>query len=124
MKKKPSIIIGLSVSLVALLIAIYFFQRKDIEVSEITSNCKESPCKVSFVLTNKTNYYVVCKLSIRAHKRTPGAKSAGAVTPGFAGEKIIDFELHPKERKKVNETLLLTGSKSRISVTAYNIKKL
>jgi len=106
------------------LIALYFFQKKDVEVTEVNSDCKENPCKVSFVLTNKTKYYVACKVSIIAHKRTPGAKTSGVVTPGFADEKIIDLELHPEEKKKINEILLVTGSKSRISVIAHNIKKL
>jgi hypothetical protein len=124
MKKKPPLIISLSATIVALLIALYLYQRKDIEVSEINYDCKENPCRVSFFLTNKTNSYVACKVSIRAHKRTPGAKASGVVTPGFAGEKIIDFELYPKEKKEVYEVLLLNAPKSRISVSAYKVKKL
>jgi hypothetical protein len=123
MKKKKPLLVGLSLTIISLLVALYFFQRKDVEVSKISSDCKENACKVIFVLTNKTNYYITCKVSIRAHKRTPGSKSSGVVTPGFSGERILDFELHPKEKKEINEGLLLTGSKSRISVIAYNIKK-
>jgi len=124
MKKKTPLIFGLPAVVLLLLATLYFFQTKDVEVSEIKSDCRKSPCKISFILTNKTNYYIGGKVSIRAHKRTPGAKSTGVVTPGFAGEKIINLELYPKERKKVAETLSLTASKSRISVIAHNIQEL
>ena len=80
--------------------------------------------KINFILTNKTNHYLSCDVSIRAHRKTPGAKSARVVQPGFAGEKIIEIELYPKEKKEIEETLLLAGMKSRIRVNAYNLDSL
>lgn len=97
---------------------------KDVTITDVKSDCSKNPCKINFLLTNKTNNYVTCKVSIRAHRSTPGAKSSGVVTPGFAGEKIFEIELYPQEKKQIEESLLLTGRKSRIVVKAFNIQQL
>jgi hypothetical protein len=124
MRKKPQKIIAISFVLVAILIAIYFYQRKDVEVTEVSTKCNKNICTTSFVLTNKTNNYISCKVSIRAHKRIRGSKTTAAVKPGFAGEKIMVVELHPKEIKKIEEHLTVEGLVSRINVNAFNVMKI
>jgi hypothetical protein len=123
MKKKLPKILIFPIVIIALIIIIATYLRKDVTVSNVSTDCRKNPCKINFILTNKTNHYLSCNVSIRAHRKTPGAKSARAVEAGFAGEKIIEIELFPKEKRKIEETLLLTGMKSRIRVNAYNVKK-
>lgn len=121
MKKQPLFIVIL-VSITVLLVALYFFEKEDVEVTEISINRKVNPCSVDFILINKLNYYVSCKVSIRGFRSTPGRHTPGVVEPGFSGEKIIDIELYPKERKEIRETLKLSGATSRIKVNAFNVR--
>ncbi len=123
MRNKPLKIVAIPFVVVAILIALYFYQRKDVEVTEVSTKCNKNICTTSFVLSNKTNNYISCKVSIRAHKRIRGYKSTAAVKPGFAGEKIMVVELHPKEIKKIEENLLVKGLVSRINVNAFNVMK-
>ena len=108
----------------SLLIAYYFYQRIDVEVLNVTSDCSKNPCKISFLVINKTNEYVGCDLSIRGLKRSKGAKSSAVSTPGFAGEKLMKIELYPRERKEFEETLTLTEWAWSIQVNAWNVRKI
>lgn len=106
------------------MVTLYFYQRKDVAITDINTDCKGNLCRVNFSVVNKTNNYVSCRVSIRALKRTPGAKTSGVVTQGFAGEKLLDLELAPKEAKIMDENLSLTASASRILVKAFNVDKI
>jgi hypothetical protein len=122
MKKKQPLFIVIPVLIAVLLVVLYFFNKEDVEVTDISINRKVNPCKVDFILINKLNYYISCRVSIRGFRRTPGRHTAGVVEPGFSGEKIIDIELYPKERKVIRETLILSGATSRIQVNAFNVR--
>jgi hypothetical protein len=122
-KKLPKIFL-IPIVIITIIFIVGAFLRKDITISNVSSDCRKNPCTIEFGIENKTNDHVLCKVSIRAHKSTPGAKSSGVVTPGFAGEKIIELKLYPKEKLEIKESLLLTGRKSRIIVNAFNINKL
>ena len=124
MKNRTFKILILALTVITLLIYYYYYQRKDVEVLNVTDRCQGNPCKIDFVVANKTNNYVTCKLSVRVLKRTGGAKSSRVVTPGFAAEKIFDLELYPKEKKEFQENLELTSPGSKVQVAAYNVKML
>lgn len=122
MKKKQPLFIVIPVLITVLLVSLYLFEKEDIEVADISINRKVNPCKVDFILINKLNYYVSCKVSIRGFRSTPGRHTPGVVEPGFSGEKILDIELYPKEEKEIRETLKLDGATSRIKVKAFNVR--
>lgn len=122
MKKKQPLFIVIPVLMVVLLVLLYLFEKEDIEVTDISINRKVNPCKVDFILINKLNYYVSCKVSIRGFRSTPGRHTPGVVEPGFSGEKILYIELYPKEKKKIREILKLNGATSRIKVKAFNVR--
>lgn len=122
MRKKHSLLIVIPVSITILLIALYFFEKEGVEVAEVSINLTEKPCHVDFVLINKLNYYVSCKVSIRGFRRLPGRHTPGAVQPGFTGEKILNVELYPGEKKALKEVLKLSGPTYRIKVHAFNVK--
>jgi hypothetical protein len=122
MKRKQSLFIVIPVSITVLLTALYFFEKKDVEVTDILINRNVNPCNVDFTLINKLNYYVSCKVSIRGFRSTPGRHNPGVVKPGFSGEKILDIELFPREKKAIRETLKLSGATSRIKVNAFNVR--
>jgi hypothetical protein len=122
MKKKQPLYIVIPVLIAVLLVALYFFNKEDVEITDISINRKVNPCEVDFILINKLNYYISCKVSIRGFRRTSGRHTPAAAEPGFSGEKIIDIELYPKERKEIRETLKLNGATSRIKVNAFNVR--
>lgn len=122
MKKKKAKIASISIVIALLMVGFYFYNRKDVEVLSINSNCNKYPCEIDFIVLNKTYDYLSCNLSIRGLKRV-GARTSAAAGPDHAGEKTIKIDLAPRERKVVKETLLLKGSASKIQVIAWNIKR-
>lgn len=122
MKNKVPRIISIPLVIAVSMLALYLYQRKDVEILSIRHDCKNKPCKVGFVIENKTNNFISCSVSIRALRSSPGSKSSAVSAPGFAGEKIMDIDLFPKETKEIEEVLTLRGSISRIQVNAFNIR--
>ena len=109
------------ITIIVLLVSLYLFKKEGVEVIDISINRKVNPCKVDFTLINKLNYYISCKVSIRGFRSTPGRHTPGVVEPGFSGEKILNIELYPKEKKEIRETLKLYGATSRVKVNAFNV---
>ena len=122
MKKKQPLFVVIPVLIIVLLVSLYLFKKKDVEVIDISINRKVNPCKVDFTLINKLNYYISCKVSIRGFRSTPGRHTPGVVELGFSGEKILNIELYPKEKKEIRETLKLNGATSRVKVNAFNVR--
>ena len=121
MKKmiKRKYIIILVVLLIIPLTYISFF-RKKIKVSDIAWDCKKRPCEISFFVKNRSSDSLACKVAIKALRRLP---KHSPETNNIAGEKILDFILHPNESRIINENLKVSYRPDTIQVFAYNISE-
>lgn len=121
MKKKQSKFLILVAALIAGFAVVYFYSRKDVEISHIQWKCETKPCIVNFQVENKTNRYITCKISIRAVR--DGGKKTFVSTKGFAGEKTIDINISPRNDMKIREPLKTLGHFRTIQVQAWAIVK-
>ena len=123
MKMKRPFVVSILITIIILFGALFFFQQKDAEISNVRWNFRKNPCDVSFRIKNKTRKDIICNISIIALRLRKGKSTSVVSEKGFMGEKTIEIKLYPEETRKIEETLKISGIANVIQVNAFNIRK-
>jgi hypothetical protein len=93
------------VAVIIFIIALYFYQKDDVKVSNVNWTYNDGSCFVSFKIKNNSHYDLSRNVRITAHFQRNIGK--GAVVNDIVGEKIITFNLAPRADIEFKETLEL-----------------